>query len=43
VDFADLWSLRSDRGTRAILLYIESVKDARNYVGGARRACSRCW
>jgi acetyltransferase len=37
VDFADLLDhFAVDRGTRAILLYIESVKDARKFMSAAR-------
>src|SRR5215472_4440861 len=39
VDFADLLDhFAVDRGTRAILLYIESVKDARKFMSAARAA-----
>ncbi|HZC58137.1 MAG TPA: bifunctional acetate--CoA ligase family protein/GNAT family N-acetyltransferase [Xanthobacteraceae bacterium] len=39
VDFADLLDhFATDRGTRAILLYIESVKDARKFMSAARAA-----
>jgi acetyltransferase len=39
VDFADLLDhFALDRGTRAILLYIESVKDARKFMSAARAA-----
>jgi acetyltransferase len=39
VDFADLLDhFAVDRGTRAILLYIESVKDARKFMSAARVA-----
>ena len=39
VDFADLLDhFALDRGTRAILLYIESIKDARKFMSAARAA-----
>jgi len=39
VDFADLLDhFAIDRGTRAIVLYIESVKDARKFMSAARAA-----
>jgi len=39
VDFADLLDyLALDRGTRAILLYVESIKDARKFMSAARAA-----
>jgi len=39
VDFADLLDhFAVDRGTRAILLYIESVRDARKFMSAARAA-----
>ena len=39
VDFADLLDyFAMDRGTRAILLYIESIKDARKFMSAARAA-----
>src|SRR5499427_2926958 len=39
VDFSDLLDhFAVDRGTRAILLYIESVKDARKFMSAARAA-----
>ncbi len=39
VDFADLLDhFAVDRGTRAILLYIESIKDARKFMSAARAA-----
>ena len=39
VDFADLLDhFAVDRGTRAILLYVESVKDARKFMSAARAA-----
>jgi acetyltransferase len=39
VDFADLLDhFAYDRGTRAILLYIESIKDARKFMSAARAA-----
>jgi acetyltransferase len=39
VDFADLLDhFALDRGTRAILLYIESVRDARKFMSAARAA-----
>ena len=39
VDFADLLDhFALDRGTRAILLYVESVKDARKFMSAARAA-----
>ncbi len=39
VDFGDLLDFFAmDRGTRAILLYIESVKDARKFMSAARAA-----
>ncbi|HXX51453.1 MAG TPA: GNAT family N-acetyltransferase [Xanthobacteraceae bacterium] len=39
LDFADLLDhFAMDRGTRAILLYIESVKDARKFMSAARAA-----
>ena len=39
VDFADLLDhFAMDRGTRAILLYIESVRDARKFMSAARAA-----
>ena len=39
VDFADLLDFFAmDRGTRAILLYIESVRDARKFMSAARAA-----
>jgi len=39
VDFADLLDhFAVDRGTRAILLYVESVKDARKFISAARAA-----
>jgi acetyltransferase len=39
VDFADLLDhFAVDRGTRSILLYIESVKDARKFMSAARAA-----
>ena len=39
VDFADLLDYFAlDRATRAILLYIESVKDARKFMSAARAA-----
>jgi acetyltransferase len=39
VDFADLLDFFAmDRGTRAILLYIESIRDARKFMSAARAA-----
>ena len=39
VDFGDLLDFFAmDRGTRAILLYIESIKDARKFMSAARAA-----
>ena len=39
VDFADLLDYFAlDRGTRAILLYVESIKDARKFMSAARAA-----
>jgi len=39
VDFADLLDhFAMDRGTRAILLYIESIRDARKFMSAARAA-----
>jgi acetyltransferase len=39
VDFADLLDhFAVDRGTRAILLYVESIKDARKFISAARAA-----
>src|SRR6185437_3920400 len=39
VDFGDLLDYFAlDRGTRAILLYIESIKDARKFMSAARAA-----
>src|SRR5579863_2045582 len=39
VDFADLLDyFAMDRGTRAILLYVESIKDARKFMSAARAA-----
>ncbi len=46
VDFGDLLDYFAvDRGTRAILLYIESVNDARKFMSAARAAAgsSRSW
>jgi acetyltransferase len=39
VDFGDLLDLfAADRGTRAIVLYVESIKDARKFMSAARAA-----
>ena len=39
VDFGDLLDLfAADGGTRAILLYVESIKDARKFMSAARAA-----
>jgi acetyltransferase len=41
VDFADLLDhFALDRGTRAILLYVESIRDARKFMSAARAAAS---
>jgi acetyltransferase len=42
VDFGDLLDYFAlDRATRAILLYVESIKDARKFMSAAGRAAAR--